>query len=352
MSPSRSLVPACLLLATLTAPATAGPRAYLARPDAWFAGPEAKRIAANVLAHQSDLGGWPKNTDTTAPFAGDRAAIRPTFDNGATTDELRFLARMYAATKDEAYRTAFDRGLNYILAAQYPNGGWPQSHPPPAKSYHRHITFNDDAMARLMTFVREVAADPRYAFVPADRRAAARAAFDKGVGCVLKCQVKVGDKLTAWCAQHDEIDFSPRPARSYELVSLSGAESVGLTRLLMSLDGPSPEVVRAVEGAVAWFGAAKLTGIRVELRPDPTAPRGRNKVVVADLAAPPLWARFYEIGTDRPIFSDRDGVKKYALSEIGSERRKGYAWYGTWPQPLLADEYPSWKKKLAARGGR
>jgi hypothetical protein len=120
-----------LLLASADPAAAAGPTRHLKQPDAWFAGPEAARFAANVLSHQSDLGGWPKNTDTTAaPFAGDRAKIKPTFDNGATTDELRFLARAYAATRDEKCRAAFDKGFDYVLKAQYPNGGWPQFFPP------------------------------------------------------------------------------------------------------------------------------------------------------------------------------------------------------------------------------
>ena len=42
--------------------------------------------------------------------------------------------------------------------------------------------------------------------------------------------------MTAWCAQHDEKDYRPRPGRTYELASLSGAESVGVVRLLMSLE--------------------------------------------------------------------------------------------------------------------
>ncbi|MGL4555475.1 MAG: pectate lyase [Gemmataceae bacterium] len=141
-------------------------------------------------------------------------------------------------------------------------------------------------------------------------------------------QTKVEGKLTGWCAQHDETDFRPRPARSYELVTLSGAESVGIVRVLMSLDDPSPEVRRSVESAAAWFEAAKVTGIRVNLEKD---------------AKGPIWARFYVIGTNEPVFSDRDGVPKSALADIG------YAWYGTWAQKLLDAEYPAWKKRVARR---
>lgn len=325
--------------------AVAGPEKYHDKAADWYRGEEAARIAANVLSYQSPEGSWPKNIDTTATsYTGEPAKLRGTFDNGATTGELRFLARMRQATGDERYERAVLRGLDHILKAQYPTGGWPQYYPPP-KTYHRYITFNDHAMVRVMELLRAVGREERFAFADADRRKVARAAFDRGVQCILKCQIKVDGKLTAWCAQHDEVDYSPRSGRTYELVSLSGAESVGIVRLLMSLDEPSPDVVRAVDGAVAWFESAKLEGIRVVPEPDAKAPRGRNKAVVKDAKAPPLWARFYEIETNKPIFADRDGVKKYALADIGSERRDGYAWYGTWPQPLLENEYPAWKKK-------
>jgi pectate lyase len=343
-----ALVILCCLAAGGAAPAASGARKYLGKPADWYRGDEAKRVAANVLSYQADLGGWPKNIDTTAAaYRGDRSALRPTFDNDATTDELRLLARMYRATGDARYRDATLKGVDYVLKAQYPSGGWPQFYPPP-RSYHRHITFNDNAMVRLMEFLRETYTSDLYDFLGAERRKAARRAFDRGVACILKCQIKVDGKLTAWCAQHDEKDYQPRPGRTYELVSLSGAESVGVVLLLMSLESPSPEVVRAVEAAVAWFEAAKIKGIRVVLEKDDKAPRGRNKVVVKDASAPPMWARFYEIGTNRPIFADRDGVARHDLAAIGYERRNGYAWLGYWPQKLLEQEYPAWKKKHAA----
>lgn len=335
------------LAAALPRSAAAGPKSYLAKPDAWFATDDAKRIAGNILSWQSDLGGWPKNVETAdQPYAGKRDDIKPTFDNGSTTDELRFLARMYGATHDAAYRQPVERGVDYILKAQYPTGGWPQFYPP-GKQYHRHITFNDDAMVRLMQFLRETYSSEHFAFLGEARHKSARDAFDRGIDCILKCQIKVDGRLTAWCAQHDEVDYSPRPGRAYELVSLSGAESVGIVRLLMSLDHPKPEVVRSVDAAVAWFKQSAIPGIRIELRPDEKAPKGRNKVVVKDPAAPHMWARFYQIGTNRPIFCDRDGVAKHDLADIGYERRNGYNWLSYWPQSLLEKEYPAWKARVA-----
>jgi PelA/Pel-15E family pectate lyase len=343
------LAAAAVGLASSTA--MAEPGKSLKQPDAWFAGNEARQIAANILSWQTESGGWPKNENTTAgPYTGDRQKLKATYDNRATTDELRFLARMYATSNDVTYRVAFERGLDYVLQGQYANGGWPQSYPPGA-GYHRHITFNDDAMVRLMGFVREVATAQGYAFVDDTRRKRAAAAFDRGLACILKCQIRVNDKPTVWCAQHDEIDFRPRPGRTFELATLSGSESVGITRLLMELDDPSPEVVRSVEGAVAWFEKAKLTGLRVVSEKDEKGPKGVNKVVVKDPSAPPLWARFYDIETNQPVFADRDGVAKPALADIGYERRNGYAWYGTWPQKLLDVEYPAWKKRIEAQRG-
>lgn len=342
----------CLVFVMLVALASLaqakGAAQYLKQKDAWFAGPEAKKVAAIILSWQSDLGGWPKNVSTTdAIYAGsDRAKdLKPTFDNGATTDEMRFLARIFNATKDEKYKAAFLRGFDHILIAQYPNGGWPQFYPP-STQYHRHITFNDNAMVRLMLFLREIYSQPAYHFVDEARKAKARTEFDKGVQCILKCQIKVGGKLTAWCAQHDEKDFAPAKARAYELVSLSGAETVGIVELLMSLEHPGPEVIAAVDSAVAWLESVQLKGFRVDLVDDAKAPKGKDKRIVADASAPPQWARFYEIGTNEPIYCDRDGVAKHNLSEIGYERRNGYAWLGDWPKVLLAKDYPAWQKKV------
>jgi pectate lyase len=348
--PHASFVALLVLLFTCPRLAFAGAKQHLKHADDWYRGDEGKRIAANILSQQSDLGGWPKNVDTTVAYTGtDREKdLKPTFDNGATTDELRFLARAHRASADARYQQAFLKGYDYILKAQYPTGGWPQFYPPD-KAYHRHITFNDDAMVRLMNFLRETYTGDDYSLLDGERKRAARAAFDRGVECILKCQIKVDGRLTAWCAQHDEIDYSPRPARAFELVSLSGSESVGITRLLMSLDEPRPEAIRAVRAAVAWFESAKLTGIKVILQPDAAAPKGTNKVVVQDPAAAPLWARFYDIKTNKPFFCDRDGVAKPAIADIGYERRNGYAWYGQWPLALIDKEYPAWKAKWSDR---
>ena len=212
------------------------------------------------------------------------------------------------------------KGFDYLLKAQYPNGCWPQFYPD-LSGYYKHITFNDGAMIGVMNLLRDVASGkPEFAFVDEARRASAATAVEKGIDCILKTQIIVNGKRTAWCAQHDEITLAPAPARSYELVSLSGGESVDVVRFLMSIKNPSPAVVEAIEGAVAWFR-------QVELK----SPEGK-----------PVWARFYQIGTNRPIFVGRDGVIKYKLAEIEEERRNGYRWYVDEAATLLNKDYVAW----------
>ncbi|MDG1890566.1 MAG: pectate lyase [Verrucomicrobiota bacterium] len=319
---------------------------FLKKDDAWFATEEAKSVARNILSFQSELGGWPKNVSTTdQSFEGDRKHLRPTYDNGATIDELRFLARVFNATRKPLFQEAFHRGLSYVLEGQYPNGGWPQFHPP-GKGYHRHITFNDNAMVRILEFLRELYSEKPDVLVTEEIQSLARNAFDKGIACILMCQIRLNGKRTAWCAQHDANDFRPRSARSYELVSLSGSESVGITRLLMRINAPSPEIISAIESAVEWFQSAKLNDIQLVMIDAPKTPKGRDRIIVRERNAQPLWARFYSLQTLQPMFVDRDGIPRDHLAEIGYERRNGYAWYGTWPQPLIESEYPAWKERL------
>src|SRR5688572_4947142 len=97
-----------LLMNGFVAIAHASPVAqHVNKADDWFRSDEARRIAANILSWQSPRGDWPKNSNTTVPFTGDRAKLTGTFDNGATTDELRFLARMAGATKETNYTAPF-----------------------------------------------------------------------------------------------------------------------------------------------------------------------------------------------------------------------------------------------------
>ncbi len=332
-----------LLLLLLSSSEATVPSRYTKQSVEWFQSAEGRRIADNVLTWQTPHGGWPKSRDTASePFDGKREDLHATFDNGATTNELRFLARAFRATNEPRYQQAFRKGLSHILEAQYPNGGWPQFYPP-SKGYHRHITFNDNVMVRILELLRDVSESSDYRFLRTEDRAKAEAALTKGIDCILRTQIKQNGKRTVWCAQHDVKTLEPAWARSYEPPSLSGAESVGVVRFLMSIEAPTPAIIAAVEGSIEWFRSVAIHGMRFDEFTD--AAGKDDKRIVADPDAGPLWARFYEIGSNRPIFLDRDSVVRYSLSEIGQERRGGYDYYGGWAARLLANEYPRWREK-------
>ena len=316
-------------------------------------GQDELQMAERVLLYQRDNGGWPKNYDRTSRLSkedtklilAEKGRDDTTFDNGATHSEMRYLAKAYSATGDVRFKRAFIKGLDFTLAAQYENGGWPQFYPR-ATGYHAHITFNDDAMVGVLRLLRAIAQDDElYAWVDDGRRQRCRTAVEKGGQCILTCQIEINGKKTAWCAQHDARSLAPRKARSYELRSISGSESAEIVRYLMEIDQPSPETIDAIVSAIAWFDDAKLGGIRLQKIPDESAPKGYDKVVVNDPSARLLWARFYEIGSNRPIFCSRDGIPRRTLAEISYERRNGYSWYSSRASGLLTDEFPAWQRK-------
>jgi len=326
-------------------------------PAEWYGSAEAKSVAENVLMAQKEIGGWEKNKPYHHAFSElekshylqTKNEVGATFDNGSTVTELKFLAKMYSQTKEENYKRAFEKGLNYIFISQYGNGGWPQFFPvrKGATSYSGHITYNDNAMVNTMRFLKEIYSDDK-AFsamdLQKDVKQKAQKAFEKGVECILKTQIVVKGKPTVWCAQHDEVTLAPANARSYELVSFSGAESVGIVLLLMELNHPSKEIIAAVEGAVNWFETHKIEGIRLNSFVNKDGLKDLE--VVKDESAPTLWARFYDLETEKPYFCDRDGIKKETFAEMGHNRRNGYDWYIDAPEKLIR-KYPEWKKNLA-----
>lgn len=336
--------------AAVSAPLKWGNRLLQMKPE-WYATAEARVAADRVLSYQSPLGGWPKNTDLLVPATAEELAKLArgdkanTIDNQATTTPIRFLARMAESTREEAYRAAVERGVDYLLRSQYANGGFPQFYPL-RKGYYAHITFNDGAMINALELLRDVAeAREPFRFLDAERRARAADAVARGIDCILKTQLKQDGRPTAWCAQYDEQTLEAAWARKYEPPSYSGAESVGIVRFLLSIHDPSPEVIAAVEGAVAWFRGVALHGQRLEPVPQPSGKPDR--VLVPDPTAPPLWARFYELGTNRPLYMDRESAPKYDFAQIDVERRRGYDYHGTWPARLLERDYPAWRARRA-----
>lgn len=309
--------------------------------DEWFKSAEGERIMNIILSFQTPSGGWSKRTDMSKNVRqkGDAFGVEenyiPTFDNNATSTQLQLLAQAYTVTKKKVYLDAFERGMQLIVDAQYPNGGWPQNYPI-VGGYHDHITYNDNLMKQLMELLYNVSTGKNeFAFTSKKLRKQTQTSFDKGLECIKKTQVVTSGELTIWGAQHDRITLASTNARKFEMTSLASQESAYLLLFLMELDNPDKQTVQAIHAGIKWFDKNKLVGQKWS----------REDIKLQQVpSAPPMWARFYEIGTNKPIFGDRDGSVHYDVSEISEERRKGYAWYGTTGNKVL-NKYQTWAEK-------
>ena len=315
------------------------------------------KIADNILYFQRDNGGWPKNYDMRAILTPEqvndvvktKSILHTTFDNSTTYTHIYYLAQVYTLTKTEKYKNACLKGIDFILKAQYSNGGWPQYFPL-EKGYSRHITFNDGAYMGIMNLLEKVIGnDPNFAFVDNKTKRKVTTAYQKGIDCILKMQIVDQGKLTAWCQQHDEVSLLPAWARKFEPPSICNGESAAVVLFLMNIDKPNKKIIESVQAAVKWFSDSKIYNTRIETF---EAPQFESKYmtitkdtrVVIDSTAPPIWTRYYELGTGRPLFCDRDSKYLYSMAEVSRERRVGYAWYIYNPEKVLK-KYTEWQKK-------
>jgi len=314
--------------------------------------------ADNMLLFQRGSGGWSKqfkgkafdyNVEFSAAEKSDIAAEAKkddaNIDNGSTAKEIRYLAKTYKKINNPKYLAAAENGIRFLLKAQYKNGGWPQYYPDKSL-YRAQVTYNDNAIINTLNVLQDVALKQNdLDIVNAELIDPSAKAVSRGIECILKTQIKVNGKLTAWCQQYDESTLLPAKARAYELPSISGSESVNIVEFLIKQPNPSEEIKNAINAAVEWLQLVKITGYKIVDNPAPGTPKGKDKLLVADSTSI-MWARYYEIETNKPFFCDRDGIKKYSIQEIGYERRNGYAWYGTWAKNLLEKEYPDWLKRM------
>jgi PelA/Pel-15E family pectate lyase len=323
--------------------------------EAWYSSDAANELALVVLSFQTPSGGWSKHTGysrgprqpgmqfSSQSEPGQKPHYLATFDNRATTEEMCFLATVWNATKREDCKAGFIKGLDYILAAQYPNGGWPQVYPLEGK-YHDNITFNDDAMTRILELFQDIKSnDPCYAFVDDARRQSVSAALSAGLDCLLRVQVVQDGKKTGWCAQYDPLTLQPAVARAMEPVTLSGLESSRILRFLMSIPNPTPEVVASIESGLAWMDQVKITGLAK------TNVAGKSTYVSNPASAEIYWARFYNLTNSQPVFPGRDGVIYNSFADMAAHNRLGYDYLSTLPGSVVSNGQKKWRKMLAGR---
>jgi PelA/Pel-15E family pectate lyase len=312
-------------------------------------------IAERVLFVQRQNGGWPKTLDgKTQPvpyttvwseaFLSDvfknNKPQDATIDNGATTREINILGAAYAKTKNMKYKAGAEKGLRYLLSMQYDNGGFPQFFPD-TSGYRKHITYNDNAMVNVLELFKKIV-DKKEPFDEIGQTLSEEIskALQKGIDCIIKTQLNVENKKTIWGAQHDKDDLKPAKARIYEHPSYAVSESATILNFLMSINNPDVQVRAAIMDGVTFLDKIKIKYKAVKpIWNDP-----KDYELIDDKKAVPLWARFYEITTLKPIFSGRDGIVKYDVSEIERERRSNYKWYGDWCIGTFA-KYEKWVTK-------
>ncbi len=297
---------------------------FLKKDASWFGSSEAVNIANECIQYQvANEGGWQKGMKTA--HTGDWA--HSTIDNDATTSQIRFLMRTYQQTKQQKYLDCAMRGVDCLFKMQYSNGGWMQVLNTPG-TYHAHITLNDGAYLHVLQIMKEMSTKSGDFTAVSDSYAQkAKTSLEKGIQCLLDMQISGA----AWCQQHDENTLKPAAARAYELPSNCTSESAGVITFLYQYakENPSRQDIRkSVNTAIEWFKKVTLYGIEF-------VKSGDDKVVRQNANASPLWARFYELGTDKPLFSDRDSSVHYNVAEISKERRTGYAWYGNWGKNII-----------------
>jgi len=342
----------------------------LRHDDAYFATPPARHIADVIVSFQTPAGGWSKNMSFAGelrkpgqPYAADNLNRYPspddfdtpkdphwnyvgTLDNDSTNTQLHFLAKVaknVPGKAGDAYRASFVKGIRYLLAAQFPNGGFPQVYPLEG-GYHDAITFNDNAVSESATTLTEVAeGEVDYSFVPSDLRKQAGEAAKRALKCILESQMVIDGQKTIWPQQEDALTLAPVSARNYEPGALAVSESADLIEYLMSLPNPSKETIGAIDAGVKFLKSTAIYGF--EYAGGRGVEGGRQ--LKPKEGAGPIWARYYSVTTQKPIFGDRDKSLHDNVNELSLERRNGYAWFSNGEQKTIED-YAEWSKKIKA----
>ncbi|WP_458124390.1 pectate lyase [Paenibacillus sp. Z3-2] len=294
--------------------------------------------ALNIVSWQMPHGGFYKDMKEQYAAPWDGVTARSgwkdpngielgTFDNDATTSEIRFLADMYEKTGNLAFKNSVRKAVDFILISQYPSGGWPQVYPK-RSNYSDAVTYNDNAMVQTMVLLDDIV-ERRNEFNndiwTSNDRSKLKKALEKGIEYTLKAQIINEGQPTVWGAQHDPVTYAPVTGRAYELASKSGSESVAITAFLMSRP-QTPEIEQAAKGALRWFDTVRENGTKYNRQ---------GPVYFEPDAGSVIWYRFYNVDEDVPFYADRDGMKYMNILDISEERRHGYSWAGSYARNLL-----------------
>ena len=256
---------------------------------------------------QRSEGGWDHRVDvshlTPDAVTPERASGSCTFDDKITQGALEFLINLDAELDEAWLDDSIELGMKFMIESQFDNGAWSQWFPFRG-GYHDYYTFNDNAIVdniRLMLKAYSVYGDVKYL-----------KSAEMGGNFIVKSPVSASQP--AWAQQYSH-DMKPAWARKFEPPAVCSAVTARNIHMLVELYhftkdkrylGPIPD-------AISWLEKSKI---------------GDN-----------LWARMYEVETNRPIYGDRDGTVHYTLEEISEERRRGYSWQSDYDVPRVLDMY-------------
>jgi PelA/Pel-15E family pectate lyase len=310
-------------------------------------------LAEKMMMYQLPNGGWgkhnsdKKNVDYTKKIDPKLLKIikandndLATIDNNATSKEINGLIKAYSTTKNPAYLKSAEKGIQYLLSMQYENGGFPQYFPNSA-IYRKQVTYNDNAMINVLTILHNISEGKEgFDAVNSQLKEKSKVALQKGIDCILKTQVSQSGKLSIWADQYNEVTLKPEKARAFEPMSLATGESVNIVKFLM-MQPVTPKIEKSIKSAIQWFKESKIDGYTYNVSRD-------NEKAIRTLSkkeGSAVWARFYDIPTNKPVFGDRDGSVKFNYEDVSEERRMGYSWYNEAGTKLIENDFPKWLKR-------
>ncbi len=274
-------------------------------------------VADLIVALQNEDGGFqvlPDNYEMSQKETGlgsmkDVSSVY----NGATTSELKYLAKYITANKpeDSKYQDAFVKGIKYLLTTQHDNGGWSMN-PGSGSGFNANIEVGNKAMTEVITLLSDIAILNNQDYVFARKAMNVdeiKSAVEKGNDFIVKSQISNNNKKSGWATQYDK-SGNVTMGHTYERESVSSYTTKDVIDYLMTIHNPSQDIKDAVESAYSWLKDVKIADKEQKVVKDTSMNNGFDVYLVDGSGT---WASnyVYDKATDsyRPLYSDVDPTR-------------------------------------------
>ena len=274
-------------------------------------------VADLIVALQNEDGGFqvlPDNYEMSQKETGlgsmkDVSSVY----NGATTSELKYLAKYITANKpeDSKYQDAFVKGIKYLLTTQHDNGGWSMN-PGSGSGFNANIEVGNKAMTEVLTLLSDIAILNNQDYVFARKAMNVdeiKSAVEKGNDFIVKSQISNNNKKSGWATQYDK-SGNVTMGHTYERESVSSYTTKDVIDYLMTIHNPSQDIKDAVESAYSWLKDVKIADKEQEVVKDTSMNNGFDVYLVDGSGT---WASnyVYDKANDsyRPLYSDVDPTR-------------------------------------------